>query len=55
VYAIIPTDTTFGGIVSFILIPATTVGICLGILWLLQRVLPRTSALLTGNRVIQLA
>ena len=53
VHAVIPPDTVLGGIVSFFLVPAITVGICLGILWLLQKFLPHTSALLTGNRMMK--
>lgn len=55
VYAVIPADTTIGGIAAFFLIPTLAVGICLGLLWVLQKLLPRTTALLTGNRQIQTA
>lgn len=55
IYAVIPADTTIGGIAAFFLIPTLAVGICLGLLWLLQKLLPRTTALLTGNRQIQTA
>lgn len=50
VRAIIPADTALGGIVAFFLVPALAVGICLGFLYILQRFLPRTAVLLTGNR-----
>jgi hypothetical protein len=39
--------------VEFFLTPALAVGICLGLLFLMERLIPRTTALLTGNRIIK--
>lgn len=50
VHAVISPETLFGGIASFVLVPATAVGICLGLLYIMGRIVPRTTALLTGNR-----
>ena len=45
-----PTDTVWGSILAFFLTPALAVAICLGLLFLLQKLLPRTAAVLTGGR-----
>ena len=47
----IPTDALWGNIIALFLTPALTVVICLGILFLLQKILPRTADVLTGNRI----
>lgn len=38
--------------VAFFLVPALAVVICLGLLFLLEKLLPRTTAVLTGNRIV---
>ena len=50
VAALLPTDTVWGSILAFFLTPALAVAICLGLLFLLQRFLPRTASVLTGGR-----
>lgn len=50
---ILPTDTVWGGCAAIFLTPAFAIAICLGLLWLMRRILPRTTGLLTGNRKIQ--
>jgi hypothetical protein len=53
VYTIIPVDTPVGSIAAYFLVPAFVVGICLGLLFLMEHLLPRTTSLLTGNRKIK--
>lgn len=55
VAAILPMQTAWGGIIAFFLIPALAVAICLALLFVMQKVLPRTTGILTGNRQIQTA
>lgn len=50
VASLLPTDTVWGSILAFFLTPALAVAICLGLLFLLQRFLPRTAGVLTGGR-----
>ena len=50
VETLLPTDTVWGSILAFFLTPALAVAICLGLLFLLQKLLPRTAAVLTGGR-----
>ena len=50
VETLLPTDTVWGSILAFFLTPALAVAICLGLLYLLQKLLPRTAAVLTGGR-----
>ena len=53
--AILPSTGKFWPCVEFFLVPALATGICLGLLWLMERLIPRTTGLLTGNRKIQTA
>ena len=46
----IPISGQIWDCLRFVLIPAITVGICLTLLFVMQRLLPRTTNLLTGNR-----
>ena len=48
--AIYPFSGEAGEIIGFFLIPALLVVLCVAILWLLERWLPRVACVLTGNR-----
>ncbi len=52
-YTLLPNSGAFWPCVEFFLTPALAVGICLGLLFLMERLIPRTTALLTGNRIIK--
>ena len=47
----IPTGELWGNIIAFFLTPTITVVLCLALLLLMQRILPRTTGVLTGNRI----
>ena len=49
----IPTDALWGNIIALFLTPTLAIVICLGIFFLLQKILPRTTGVLTGNRNTQ--
>ena len=53
--SILPSSGWFWPCVEFFLVPALATGICLGLLWLMEHLIPRTTGLLTGNRQIQTA
>lgn len=53
--AILPSTGTFWPCLEYFLTPALAVFISLGLLFLMERLLPRTTGLLTGNRKIQTA
>ena len=39
--------------IAFFAVPALTVAICIGLLFIMQRILPRTTAILTGGRRVE--
>lgn len=49
----IPTDTLWGNIIALFLTPTLAIVICLGLFFLMQKILPRTTCVLTGNRNTQ--
>ena len=53
--SVIPTHTAWGNIIAFFLVPALAVAICLGLLFVMQKLLPRTTRVLTGSRQLQTA
>jgi len=53
VNAVLPNSGAFWPCLEFFLTPAMAVGICLGLLFLMERLIPRTTALLTGSRKIK--
>lgn len=52
---IIPNQGAFWPCVEFFLTPAVAVGICLGVLYLMRKILPRTTGVLTGDRQVKSA
>lgn len=46
----IPADTVWGSIIALFVTPMLTIIICLGLFSLMQKFLPRTTGILTGNR-----
>jgi surface polysaccharide O-acyltransferase-like enzyme len=55
VYTVVSQETLSGSIVAFFLVPAFAILICLAFLFMMQKILPRTTGLLTGNRKKQTA
>ena len=53
VEAILPADGAFWPCLGYFLAPAIAVGICLGLLFMMEHLLPRSTSLLTGNRQIK--
>ena len=53
--SVIPTHTAWGNFIAFFLVPALAVAICLGLLFVMQKLLPRTTGVLTGSRQLQTA
>lgn len=51
VYALLPNSGAIWPCLNLFLTPLLAVGICLGLLFLMERLIPRTTALLTGNRM----
>ena len=51
--AILPNSGSFWPCLEFFLTPALAVGLCLGLFFLLERLLPRATAILTGGRMIK--
>ena len=54
VRAVLPSSGLFWPCLEFFLTPALAVGVCLGLLFLMEHLLPRTTSLLTGNRKMML-
>lgn len=52
--ALLPDGITWD-LIAFFAVPALTVAICIGLLFLMQRILPRTTAILTGGRRVGVA
>jgi len=53
--AVLPARGVFWSCLEFFLTPALAVGFCLGLLFVMERLLPRTTSILTGNRKIKLS
>lgn len=53
VYMVLPGPYQWQLCMAFFLCPALTVAICLGLLFVMKKLLPRTTGLLTGNRKVQ--
>lgn len=53
--AVLPARGAFWPCLEFFLTPVLAVGICLGLLLVMEHLLPRTTSLLTGNRKIKLS
>lgn len=53
--SVVPMHTGWGGIIAFFLVPALAVALCLGLLFVMQKALPRTTGVLTGSRHLQTA
>lgn len=51
--SILPSGGSFWPCLEFFLTPALAVAICLGLFFILDKLLPRTTSLLTGNRKVQ--
>jgi surface polysaccharide O-acyltransferase-like enzyme len=54
VHYVLP-EGMFWECLAFFLVPALTVGLCLGLLLVMQKLLPRTTSVLTGNRRMSVA
>ena len=52
--ALLPDGITWD-LIAFFAVPALTVAICIGLLFFMQRILPRTTAILTGGRRVGVA
>ncbi len=55
VQTMLPTSVPFWSCVEFFLTPAVAVSICLGLLFLLQKLMPGVARVLTGGRKIQVS
>lgn len=53
--AILPKNGAFWPCLEFFLTPVFAVTLCLGLLFIMERFIPRTTKLLTGNRKVQVA
>lgn len=51
--AVLPSSGWFWPCVKFFLVPALATCICLSMFWLMEKLLPRTTAFLTGNRQVK--
>ena len=51
--AILPNSGSFWPCLEFFLTPTLAVGLCLGLFFLMERILPKTTAILTGGRIIK--
>lgn len=51
---VIPTNVLWGNIIALFLTPTLAVVICLGLFFIMQKILPRTTGVLTGDRNAQM-